>query len=311
MPANKQYPPEGLRQQRSYTLNELKDAIEQHTILEGIVQRCDTDLNLHIQLGSVSAQIPRAEVVAPWMSGAERDISVLSRVGKVTCFTVESLSSDGKGAPIATLSRRKAQEQVMESFRKTLHPGVVLTGQITHLERFGAFVDIGCGIIAMLPIEHISVSRIAHPRERFQVGQKILVAVSSFDQELMRIVLTHKELLGNWMENASLFSPGETVQGIVRSIKEYGTFIELTPNLSGLSDNRDDLVPGDNVSVFIKSIRPERMKIKLQIIEKIPQPGKPQQLHYQITDGELSRWCYSPPNYVDKAMETDFTVSYP
>lgn len=46
--------------------------------------------------------------------------------------------------------------------------------------------------------------------------------------------MTHKELLGTWMENASWFHPGETVRGEVRSVKEYGSFIELAPNLSGL-----------------------------------------------------------------------------
>lgn len=70
--------------------------------------------------------------------------------------------------------------------------------------------------------------------------------------------MTHKELLGTWMENASWFCPGETVRGTVRSVKEYGSFIELTPNLSGLADAREKLDPGDGVSVYIKSIRPEK-----------------------------------------------------
>lgn len=311
MPENKHYPPEGLCPPGSYTLNELQDAIKSQAILTGTALRCDTSLNLHLQLGSISAVIPRSEAVAPWMSGAERDISVLSRVGKVNCFTVISVSADAKGAPVARLSRRKAQEQAMKDLLETLRPGSVLVGQVTHLEQFGAFVDIGCGIIAMLPIEHISISRISHPQERFQVGQKILVAVRSIDPERKRIVLTHRELLGNWMENASYFAPGETVQGIVRSIKEYGTFIELSPNLSGLSDNRDDLAPGDAVSVYIKSIRPERMKIKLQIIDKLPQFEPPQPLRYQITDGIIDHWIYSPPNYEKDPIETDFTASSP
>lgn len=309
MPENKQYPPEGLCLPGAYTLNELQDAVKTQAILTGTVLRCDTALDLHIQLGSVSAVIPREEAVAPWISGAEREISVLSRVGKVNCFTVTSLSSDAKGAPIARLSRRNAQELAMKALLETLRPGSVLTGQVTHLERFGAFVDIGCGIIAMLPIENISISRISHPQERFRVGQKILAAVRSIDPHRKRMVLTHRELLGNWLENASYFSPGETVRGIVRSIREYGTFIELTPNLSGLSDNREDLAPGDAVSVYIKSIRPERMKIKLQVIDKLSGPDLPQPLRYQITDGVLERWRYSPPNYEKEPIETDFTAS--
>ena len=131
------------------------------------------------------------------------------------------------------------------------------------------------------------------------------------DRETRRITMTHRELLGTWMENASCFRPGETVRGTVRSVKEYGSFIELSPNLSGLADTREGLRPGDGVSVFIKSIRPERMKIKLHIIETLPPAPEPEPLHYQITDGRVERWVYSPPGYERPPVETDFTALCP
>lgn len=306
MPENKRFPPEGLRPPSPCGLSDLREAMEQNTILEGVVQRCDPEHSLHLALGSVQGIIPRREAVAPWISGASRDIAVLSRVGKQTCFTVKSLGADEKGAPLAYLSRRDAQEQAMTFFLETLAPGAVLTGRVTRLESFGAFVDIGCGIVAMLPIERISISRIAHPKDRFQVGQKVLAAVWAIDKEQRRIILTHRELLGTWMENASRFRPGETVRGIVRTVKDYGSFIELAPNLSGLADTREGLSPGDGVSVYIKSIRPERMKIKLQVIESLPPVPEPEPLRYQITDGRLERWIYSPPNYEKEPVETVF-----
>ena len=310
MPENKLYPPEGLRPPLPLTCDRLRDALESGEILEAPVQRCGVDHTLYLNLGGVQARIPREEAVAPWISGAERDIAVLSRVGKPTCFTVTALEADEKGAPAALLSRRAAQEQAMEYFFGHLEPGTVLTGRVTRLESFGAFVDVGCGIVAMLPIEHISVSRISHPKDRFQDGQKILTAVWSLDREARRITLTHRELLGTWMENASRFRPGETVRGVVRTVKDYGSFIELAPNLSGLADARERLAPGDGVSVYIKSIRPERMKIKLQVIEKLP-PAPAEPIHYQVTDGKLEHWVYSPPNYEKQAVETVFTAPSP
>ena len=310
MPENKLYPPEGLRPPVPLTLDRLREALESGDILEALVQRCGVDHTLRLTLGGVQGCIPREEAVAPWISGAERDIAVLSRVGKPTCFTVTALEADEKGAPAALLSRRAAQEQAMAYFLERLEPGTVLTGRVTRLESFGAFVDVGCGIIAMLPIEHISVSRISHPRERFQEGQKILAAVWSLDRETRRITLTHRELLGTWMDNASRFRPGETVRGVVRTVKDYVSFIELAPNLSGLADAKERLSPGDGVSVYIKSIRPERMKIKLQVIEKLPSaPTEP--LRYQVTDGKLERWVYSPPNYEKAPVETVFTAPSP
>ena len=311
MPENIRFPPEGLRPPSDCSLSALKAAAENGDILEAVACRCGTDHTLFFSLGSAEGRMPRSEAVAPWISGANRDISVLSRVGKPTCFTVKSIYADAKGAPVALLSRRAAQERAMDFFQEHLVPGNILTCRVIRLESFGAFLDIGCGIVAMLPIEHISVSRISHPKERFQEGQKILAAVYSIDRNRRRITMTHRELLGTWIENASRFSPGETVRGIVRSIKEYGSFIELAPNLSGLADMREGLAPGDPVSVYIKSIRPERMKVKLQIIEKLPPLDHPDPVHYQITDGVLTHWVYSPPGCEKSVIETDFTAVSP
>lgn len=283
--------------------------MESRTVLEGTVQRCDADLNLYLQLGSVSARIPKEEVTAPWISGADRNIAVLSRVGKVVCFTVDAVTADAKGAPQAVLSRRKAQEAAMEEMLRELKSGSVVAGRVVRTEPFGAFVDIGRGIVALLPTEYISAARIRHPNQRFRVGQKILAAVKNFDRNAKRITLTHKELLGTWLENASRFSVGDTVRGTVRGVMDYGCFVELAPNLSGLTDRREDLREGDAVSVTLRSIRPERMKIKLQVIEVLPETAEPKPPVYQITDGVLDRWVYSPANYEGTPVVTDFTAA--
>ena len=310
MPENILFPPEGLTPQPAFSVSSLRDAMEHGDVLEAVAQRCDPQQNLRLSLGPVTGILPRAEALSPWISGAEREISVISKVGRQICFTVTSLESDEKGAPVAHLSRRIPQEQALEALLK-LPPGAVVTAKVTHLAPFGAFLEVGRGVVAMLPIEQISVARISHPKDRFQVGQKILAAVLSADQKKRRLTMTHKELLGTWMENASWFTPGETVRGIVRSVKEYGSFIELTPNLSGLADAREGLSPGDHVSVYVKSIRPERMKIKLQIIERLPPDPTPPPLKYQITDGVLEHWVYSPPNYTGTPVESVFKAALP
>ena len=311
MPENNIYLPEGLRPQTALTLPALREAMAERTILEGPVVRCDSRRDLYIDLGGIRGLLPREEAVAPWISGSGRDIALLSRVGKPVCFFVTDISADEKGAPVVRLSRRAVQEQAKEWFLSALGPGSVVSAVVTHLESFGAFLDIGCGIVAMLPIENISVSRIPHPAVRFRTGQRILAAVADVDPAVPRFTMTHKELLGTWMENASRFHPGDTVPGVVRSVKDYGCFVELTPNLSGLADRKAGVREGDRVSVYIKSIRPERMKIKLHIIEKLPPAEGPEPLRYQITDGQLERWVYSPPGYEKEPVETVFTDPSP
>ena len=82
--------------------------------------------------------------------------------------------------------------------------------------------------------------------------------------------------------------------GIVRSVESYGVFIELSPNLAGLAEPRQELQVGQRVSVYIKSILPEKMKIKLIVIDIAPPQRTPAPPHYFIRAGHLDRWVYSP-----------------
>ena len=307
LPKNDIYLPEGLHPPISTNMDTLRNAQSTGAILEGTVLRCGTDRALRISLGELEGSIPREEALAPWVSGAGKDISLLTCVGNRVCFHVKEIGADAKGAPRIILSRRSVQEQAKAYFLQHYTPGSVITARVTHLEPFGAFLDIGCGIIALLPIENISVSRISHPKERLRVGQKILTAVAAVDPAVPRFTMTLRELLGTWLENAAQFRPGETVTGTVRAVKDYGCFVELAPNLSGLADLRSDVEEGDRVSVYIKSIRPEQMKIKLHILRRLPPAEGIPPLRYSITDGELSRWVYSPPGCEKPVTETVFT----
>ena len=104
MPENKLFPPEGLRPPAEFTMASLKEAAERHQILEAVAHRCGPDHTLHFSLDGIAGEMPRSQAVAPWVSGASREIAVLSRVGRPTCFTVTALRADAKGAPVALLS---------------------------------------------------------------------------------------------------------------------------------------------------------------------------------------------------------------
>ena len=289
----------------SYTLDALRRAMAAGDILESRALSFDSEKRLHFRLGEIEAIMPYEECADGVREGAVRDIALITRVGRPACFTVMEIDEQGT-APVALLSRTQAQQRCKAEYLDLLLPGDILPCRVTHLESFGAFCDIGCGVPALLPIDCMSVSRIQSPADRVHEGQDILCAVKSRDTE-GRIVLTMKELLGTWLENASRFSEGDTVQGTVRGVMDYGCFVELAPNLSGLTDQREDLREGDGVSVTIRSIRPERMKIKLQVIEVLPPAEPPETLPYWITDGVLDRWVYSPANCERSPVVTEFT----
>ena len=110
-----------------------------------------------------------------------------------------------------------------------------------------------------------------------------------------RLALSLKELLGTWAENAAQVSAGETVVGIVRSIEPYGVFVELAPNLAGLAEATPGAARGQLVSVYIKSILPERMKIKLVILQAAEKGGFRVPLKSFVDSAHLRRWIYSVP----------------
>ena len=306
------YYPEGLLigtpQNYEYTSSErgLERALEHGAIIEGVAVLCDHEMNLHVSLGGgMRGIIPRSEV--EYSRGeSTKDIAILTRVGKPVCFTVTGFERDSAGV-VAMLSRKRAQAECMQEYIATLMPGDLIKSKVTHLESFGAFVDIGCGIISLLSIDSISVSRISHPSERLTVGDLIYTVVKSID-ERGRIFVSSRELLGSWAENAALFTEGETVRGIVRSVESYGIFVELTPNLAGLAEYKDDVCEGQTAAVYIKSIIPEKMKIKLIIIDAHDTPLVPEPLEYFIDTDEcehISSWVYSPAS-CKRIIETIF-----
>ena len=285
----------------------LERALEKQITLEAPAILCDQDFNLHVSLGpKLKGIIPRSEAQYPDCEEV-KDIAILTRVGKPVCFKVCGLVKNSYGEKTAILSRKNAQKECYENYISTLCAGDIVKSRITHLESFGAFVDIGCGIISLLSIDSISVSRISHPSARLSVGDSIYTVIKSIDGK-GRIYVSERELLGSWEENAALFNEGETVRGIVRSVENYGIFIELKPNLAGLAEYKDNVYVGQSAAVYIKSIIPEKMKIKLIVIDSQDSVIASEPLKYFVDTEKVTHinsWTYSPPS-CPKTIETIF-----
>lgn len=272
---------------------QIKEAYMQNRIVEARAILCDSHHDLWVDLGCMKGKIPRKEGAIGISEGTVRDIALISRVNKPVSFYITDFEKNENNDSIAILSRRAVQEQCQKNYLNSLIPGDIIDAKITHMESFGIFADIGAGITSLLPIDMISVSRIPHPNERFQNGENIKAVVKNIDEK-GRISLTHKELLGTWEENIAQFESGETVSGIVRSVENYGIFVELAPNLAGLAELKPNVTPGQLASVYIKSIIPERMKIKLVIIDSFNENRVPTSLKYYINESHINKWEYSP-----------------
>ena len=316
------YKPEGAllsyAQNREYISSRkgLERAMAEGLILEETALMCDSDMNLHLDLHGIKGIIPKSEVVYNSQGDEIKDIAVITRVGKPVCFKILSLHEQN-GKTVAILSRRQAQMECYRSYICTLTPGDIVDAKVTHLEGFGAFVDIGCGIVSLLSVDSISVSRISHPKDRLFPGMSIKAVIKGIDESNGRIFVSQKELLGTWEENAGMFCKGQTVAGIIRSVESYGVFVELTPNLAGLAELREGFSLSDGedrsnmigkiAAVYIKNIIPERMKIKLVLVDSYVGDVSAQPLKYFYDDKvtHIDYWRYSPDSSA-KVIESIF-----
>lgn len=146
--------------------------------------------------------------------------------------------------------------------------GQIVEGTVTGIKPYGAFIEIENGQVGLAYIEDLSVVRIKSPADRLQIGQKVKCMIKYINEETGRINLSYKDCLGTWEENVENFREGMTVKGIVRDTEKNnnGVFIELTPNLVGMTEYTEELKYGQTVDVCIKKIVQEKKKVKLVII---------------------------------------------
>ncbi len=313
------YSPEGTliksSRNREYisSLAGLERARAEGRILEANTILCDGQLRLHLDLYGIRGIIPKQEALFCRPEEEIKDIALITRVGKPTCFKVLGFE-EVRGEAVAILSRRAAQAECLRAYLSSLTAGDIIPARVTHLESFGAFVDIGCGVASLLSVDSISVSRISHPSDRLSVGDSIFTVIKSIDRDHNRFFVGMRELLGTWEENARRFEVGQTVSGIIRSVESYGLFVELAPNLAGLAEIREgceDILRasvGKLAAVYIKSIIPDKMKIKLVLIDTHTSEPSRQELSYFIDCNKtthLDNWLYSPPSS-SKIIETVF-----
>ena len=235
-------------------------------IFEGIVEKCDKNYNLYVKLNNgVSGIIPREEVEEINLGNDGLPKGNLC-AGKVNRYV--QCKQKGKDGDNLLFSRRDVQKEVLNFVKNNLQVGQIVNGIVKNITPYGAFIDIGGGLVGLVHIEDLSVARIKSPFERIKIGQKLNIMVKSIDRETGRVNLSYKEILGNWEENVQKFSVGMKTKGIVRETEKNknGIFIELTPNLVGMAEYKEGLNYGEKIDIFIKKIDYDRKKIKLVVV---------------------------------------------
>jgi small subunit ribosomal protein S1 len=180
--------------------------------------------------------------------------------------------------------REEEKRKVMDSLEK----GTTVKGMIKNITDFGAFVDIGGGIIGLLHIADMSWGRINHPSEIVAVGDEIEVMILDFRKDEMRISLGIRQKTKDpWEDMETRYPVGNKATGKVVSLAPYGAFIELEKGIEGLvhiselswtkryNSPGELLAIGDRVEIMVLDIDKQSRKISLGIkqLEQDPWQG--------------------------------------
>ena len=235
-------------------------------ILQGIVKNCDKDYNLHVELkNGMHGIIPRQEIEAINVDekGYPKENLCIGKVHKYVQFKLKEKDGDK-----LIFSRKDVQQEVLNSVKTDLKVGDNIKGIVKNITPYGAFIDIGGGVVGLAYIEDLSVARIKTPYERLKIGQNVNIVVKSINRETGKISLSYKDTLGTWEENAKQFSVGMNTKGIIRETEKNknGIFIELTPNLVGMAEYKEGLKYGEKVDLYIKKIDYDKKKVKVVLL---------------------------------------------
>ena len=120
--------------------------------------------------------------------------------------------------------------------RRSIVAGAVLTGRVTSVRDFGAFVDLGGGVQGLLHVSEMGWSRVADASQVVTPGEEITVKVLRVDEDTQRIALGLKQLTADpWSTVHAVYEVGQVRTGRVTRIAEFGAFVELEPGIEGLA----------------------------------------------------------------------------
>ena len=186
------------------------------------------------------------------------------------------------------VSQRAAQDedrarQREELFEK-LKVGDVITGKVSGVTSYGAFVNLG-GADGLIHISELSWDRINNVSDVLTVGDDLSVKVIKLDPELSRISLSLRQMSQDpWDTIEMQFPPGKAVPGIVTKTKKYGAFLQIADGVEGLlhiselswehvERTEDVLRVGDVVKVLVLQADRTRRRISLSLRQLFPRPA--------------------------------------
>jgi small subunit ribosomal protein S1 len=232
--------------------------------------RSVTDFGAFVDLGGVDGLLHVSEM--SFRRG--RHPSEFVKVGDIVDVKVIKID---KASGKLSLSLKGAMADPWVGVENKYPVGTAITGRITKVESFGAFVEVEEGLEGLLPVSEMSWQRIKHPGDIVKEGDTVRLVVIALDPNAKKLTFSLKQAGPDpWKDVKDRYALDTVVNGTVTRVVDFGAFVELEPGLEGLvhiselAPNRvrassDVVKPGQEVKVRILEIDPEARRISLSI----------------------------------------------
>ncbi len=251
--------------------SQLEDAWRGGIPVEGLVER-EVKGGYEVKIGGIRAFCPFSQM------GLLRIREQGECVGKRFSFRITEYKERGRNIVLSNRAILEEQRAVeLAARRKELAEGMAVSGKVTSVRDFGAFVDIG-GIEGLIPASEIGWERVDDVRSVFSVGQDVSAVIIRADWDRERLTLSVKKTLADpWEGVADRFPAGSRHTGKVVRLTAFGAFVSLGPGIDGLvhvsrlGGGRRIKHPGESVregqelEVRVESVDVDRRRIALAL----------------------------------------------
>ena len=212
------------------TARQLEDAFQARLPVEGKVEK--------VVKGGYEVRIARQRAFCPVSQiDLHRTTDPEAHVGRVYTFRIIEFKEGGKNLVVSRRALLDEEQRVgAAEIRRSVVVGAVLTGRVTSVLEFGAFVDLGAGVQGLLHVSEMAWSRVADTSQIVVPGEEITVKVLRVDADTQKIALGLKQLTGDpWSTVYATYTVGQVRTGRVTRVAEFGAFVELEPGVEGLA----------------------------------------------------------------------------
>jgi small subunit ribosomal protein S1 len=211
------------------TDRQLEDAFHTGLPVEGKVEKAVK--------GGYEVRIARQRAFCPFSQIDTVRTDPSAHEGRVYEFRIIEYKEGGRNLVV---SRRALLEEEQRAgaaaVRQSIVAGAVITGRVTSVREFGAFVDLGGGVQGLLHVSEMGWSRVSDTSQMVKAGQEITVKVLRVDEDKQKISLGLKQLTADpWSTVHATYEVGQVRTGRVTRVAEFGAFVELEPGVEGLA----------------------------------------------------------------------------